>query len=100
MEFERHYDAPPERVFAALLSELTDSGQVEGVGDFGNAVTFKIADTRLQPAPTLLAQVRTDGANTILLVRESHDGQWRTLHDDHHLLHLTQLLDRVNERLS
>ncbi len=100
MDFECRFEASPERVIGALLTEVNDAGQMLGVGEFGTAVSFKIANSRFQPAPVLLARVGGDDGVTVLNVSESHDGEWRSLKDDHHLLHLTQSLDRVSNGLA
>lgn len=99
VDFERTYDASTERVIGALVSEVKDVGQMLGVGEYGTEVAFKIADSTFQPAPILLARVGGDGGVTVLRVSESLNGEWRSLKDDHHLLHLTELLDRVSKRL-
>ena len=98
MDLECRFEASPDRVIGALLIEVNDSGQTLGIGEYGTAVTFKIAGP-LEPAPKLLARIREDDGVTVLNVDESHDGGWRSLKDDHHLFHLTQLLDRVSKRL-
>jgi hypothetical protein len=98
MDLEYRFEASQDRVIGAFLVEVNDAGQTLDVGEYGTAVTFKIAGP-LEPAPRLLARVREDDGVTVLNVDESHDGGWRSLKDDHHLLHLTQLLDRVSERL-
>lgn len=99
MDFELRFTSSQDRVIGALLNEIKDAGQMMGVGEYGSAVTFKIADSKFHPAPTLLAQVGKSDGVTVLHVSESHNGEWRSLKDDHHLLHLTQLLDRVSKRL-
>lgn len=99
MNLECRFEASPDRVIGAFLVELQDAGQVLGVSEYGTAVAFKIAGP-LEGAPKLLARVRQADGVSVLNVDESHDGGWRSLKDDHHLLHLTQLLDRVSKRLT
>ncbi len=99
IEFERSYRASPEQVVGALLNVLDEAGQLLGVEAYGLAVVFRLADSRLDPAPTLLAQVHHVATGALVRVRESHDGDWRTLEDDHHLADLARLLDDVAARL-
>lgn len=98
-DYERYYDASPGRVFSVLLKALPTSGFVEGVSDHGSSVTFALAGSKFDVAPTLTAKVQPSEHGTLLKVRQTRPEEWVSLEDDHHFLHLLELLKRVSDVL-
>lgn len=99
INYERSFDAAPDRVFAAFVNTLAHHGQIHSIEGYGTVVTFTPVRSSASCAPQLTAQVQPWHGGSLVQVTGAMDRVTGPQDEDEVFMRVMTLLGLVSGQL-